>query len=729
MHRTLLLLASFVLVAPTMAQDLGADVRALFKKHCHECHGGKKTAAKLDVLSHKILLDRKVLVPGRATESEVYVRLVAKDDSIMPPPESGKLSAAEIALVKAWIDAGAPEPHAVRTTSKFVPIDPVPRPSAETPEDLGIKHPLGAGYTLQAIANDVQRLPESERPFQRYLSLTHLLGGGTTQEELIQHREALARVVNYLSWKPKLVAPVPVESTHTVFRIDLRTLGWDKKLTRKEAGKPAASSYNLYDLALLEYPYGVVFSMPAYQTLCREYLAQAGMVRPIPFVRADWFVSVVTQPPLYHDFLQLPLQVEELERSLGVNAQGNINEGRAIRGGVINSGVSRNNRVNERHPAKFGAYWKSFDFKSSRAQENIFFDPLNLNASGGEMIFNLPNGLQGYFVTDEKGRRIDAAPTNIVVDTFASDKVVRNGLSCMRCHDKGMKDFADVVRPILQKLKTAPFDIPLSLRIYRDQTALDAYLAADRKRFENALKGLLGRDPGGEPIRLVSRRFLDDRLTLSSASAELGLAQPKNLAEILARHEFVSIGLAPLAAGQPLARDAWDAYYDRVFRMLNLGTPLPPLDGLIRGSYDPDVTPPFSLEVKTNKKGNTFQAKDEMIVFVKPGADVYLEVVATSAAGKKTILAPSSTRVKAGQTWRFPPEGKSLKVPAGTGQEQITVIASTAPFAAGEIHGAPGVADRLIHPHRVILRGSGIEVQVAPSAVHTIKRTLTIETR
>ena len=63
----------------------------------------------------------------------------------------------------------------------------------------------------------------------------------------------------------------------------------------------------------------------------------------------------------------------------------------------------------------------------------MFLVPVHLNATGGEMIFNLPNGLQGYFVALANGRRIDEAPNSIVTDKFAADKTVRNGLAWPAC--------------------------------------------------------------------------------------------------------------------------------------------------------------------------------------------------------------------------------------------------------------------------------------------------------
>src|SRR5688572_23505120 len=72
-------------------QDLATEVKQILRKHCHECHGGKRKAAKLDVLDRDGLIDRKVLVPGKPKDSELLQRVLAKDDGIMPPPERPRL--------------------------------------------------------------------------------------------------------------------------------------------------------------------------------------------------------------------------------------------------------------------------------------------------------------------------------------------------------------------------------------------------------------------------------------------------------------------------------------------------------------------------------------------------------------------------------------------------------------------------------------------------------------
>ena len=62
------------------------------------------------------------------------------------------------------------------------------------------------------------------------------------------------------------------------------------------------SAINRFDLILLEYPYGVVpTSSEVFTRLADEFLGPASQVRPLAFVRADWFIAAVTRPPLFED--------------------------------------------------------------------------------------------------------------------------------------------------------------------------------------------------------------------------------------------------------------------------------------------------------------------------------------------------------------------------------------------------------------------------------------------
>ncbi|MEY2931491.1 MAG: Serine/threonine-protein kinase pkn1, partial [Pseudomonadota bacterium] len=125
-----------------------------------------------------------------------------------------------------------------------------------------------------------------------------------------------------------------------------------------------------------------------------------------------------------------------------------------LRAGFSNSGVSKQERVLNRFDqgtAGGYAYWISFDFDGgggllSKGNESIYEDPIDFNFAGGEAIFNLPNGLQAYYVANDKGVRLGEAPVGVVIDPAQNNGLVTNGASCHSCHNAGMITFTDTVR-------------------------------------------------------------------------------------------------------------------------------------------------------------------------------------------------------------------------------------------------------------------------------------------
>ncbi len=204
-------------------------------------------------------------------------------------------------------------------------------------------------------------------------------------------------------------------------------------------------------------PYFLKLASPAFGNCVKETQTE------MPYVRIDWFVFAASKPPLYHVLLNLPQTDAALEDLLRVNVAANIQQERAIRAAFNRSGVSQHNRLIEWHKSPYGSYWKSYDFGGSTGQKNLFQYPLgptgsqeNFKHDGGEIIFSLPNGLQGYLLVDEAGRRIDQGPTSIVSDPKRPDKTVTNGVSCMSCHYTGVIPKRDEVgepyEPIAMRL-------------------------------------------------------------------------------------------------------------------------------------------------------------------------------------------------------------------------------------------------------------------------------------
>ena len=95
-----------------------ADIKPLFDRSCVGCHGMEKQKAKLRLDSLEAVLkgghDGKVVMPGDSAKSSLVLsvaHLGNDPDTYMPKAPKGKkaesLTAAQIGLIRAWIDQGA----------------------------------------------------------------------------------------------------------------------------------------------------------------------------------------------------------------------------------------------------------------------------------------------------------------------------------------------------------------------------------------------------------------------------------------------------------------------------------------------------------------------------------------------------------------------------------------------------------------------------------------------
>ena len=704
-------------------EQLASDVKQIFRSQCSECHGAERKEADLNVLDWASFVGEDgSVVPEDADESYLFERIATDDEDYrMPELPMEALSQSEIETVRQWIEAGAPE----------FPADV--EPPKETNTDVALKNVVGAEYVLTQITDFIEKQARDDRPYFRFFSSNHLLMSGATKEELKEQHQALAKAINHLTMQPKIVRPTIVdEGVETIFAVDIRKLGWQQKLLTEVEGdhEVGKSDMDLFDLVLLEYPYGIVFEdSTIYDQLWERFIEPSNMVRPVPFVRIDWFVSTATQFPLYEDLLQIPHHLSELEEILGVESEMNMESFVAKRAGMTVSGVSQNNRVVERHPSRFGAYWKSYDFETSRGRQNMFVDPMNFHFAGGEMVFNLPNGLQGYLITDTQGNRINEAPTGIVTDKFAADKTVRNGLACMRCHDRGVKRFVDNIRPAIEDLPGSSMPNKRDvLRIYPTKDEMDQLLDVDERKFMDALTKALGEAQEREPLTNVARTFMDNAISLPRAASELGMREPDNLKRIFALPQFVRFGLAGLSGDHVIRRDSWNDYFDRIVAELGIGVPITPVDGLIREDHLADGLS-SSLILKTNKRTNIFSPGDKMVISVenKTGVNQFIELVGTSVHGKKVVLTDGVVKLMTGETYRFPNTG-SLKVEPKLGTESISLYANPEPYQAGKLLRGKNIADRFIH-NFYIYDPDGTGPRVRHNPTRLIKKTIKIQTK
>ncbi len=98
-------------------------VRPLLVDHCLKCHGGENVKGGLDLRTREALLkggdSGPAVIPGNSAGSLLY-KLVTHADEPAMPRKTDKLSAAAIAQIAAWIDAGVPydQPLAAATAGR-----------------------------------------------------------------------------------------------------------------------------------------------------------------------------------------------------------------------------------------------------------------------------------------------------------------------------------------------------------------------------------------------------------------------------------------------------------------------------------------------------------------------------------------------------------------------------------------------------------------------------------
>jgi serine/threonine-protein kinase len=552
------------------AAALAVKAQGLLKQYCYRCHGQEFAVESLDVLNRDSMTrkredDEPYVIPGKADKSLLYRRF----GTSMPPKKvRERPTQADREIIKKWIDSGAPGVAAVKAR-KFVSTRTI----------------------LLAMRDWLDGADKEDRPYLRFFTLTHLHNDPRTSDsDLRSYKAALSKVINSLSWKRAIIVPKAVDKEQTVFAVDLRDLDWDRD--------------RLWRAVLAAYPYGLRYNDSEdgrVRQADRDLFRLSGS-RVLPYVRGDWFVNTAARPPLYHILLQLPRHAAALEHKLGVNVYDNFRRNKVSRGAFATSGVSGQNRLVERHEASYGAYWKSYDFKEGRKRGNLFHFPLGprfrgnhhddqaFEHDGGEIIFNLPNGLQGYLLVDGKDNRIDQGPEEVVNDALKTSgtPAIVNGLSCMACHKHGVINFKDEVRIG----NAVSGDARLKVRqLYPTDTVWKKLLQGDEERFLTSLEKAIGpfvrvaQDKEKpikqfpEPVGDLARRYKLADLKLIDVALELGLEKPEILEiSIKANSSLRELGLATLVKGGAIKRAEWErigatSLFQRVARELELGHP------------------------------------------------------------------------------------------------------------------------------------------------------------
>ena len=283
--------------------DFEWDVRALFQESCIECHGEKKQKGELR-LDAKTFASKgghggSIIVPGKAEESPLYLRIVSDDPEDRMPPKGKPLTAVQISAIKTWIQAGAVWPENASDKKALVDkrlqhwsVQPIPDvfPSgagidfyieqALSKKGLGLAPEADRRTLIRRVFFDLVGLPPSPERVEQFVSDT----SPKAYEGLV---DDLLASPNYGErWARHWLDIAHYADTHGFERDQLRPNAWlyrDYVINAFNADKP-------YDQFLREQIAGDTFS-PA----TPESIAASGFLAAGPW---DFVGQVETKSPV-----------------------------------------------------------------------------------------------------------------------------------------------------------------------------------------------------------------------------------------------------------------------------------------------------------------------------------------------------------------------------------------------------------------------------------------------
>jgi uncharacterized protein (TIGR03000 family) len=191
-----------------------------------------------------------------------------------------------------------------------------------------------------------------------------------------------------------------------------------------------------------------------------------------PILRGDWFVVYATLAPAYYDMIGLPLRdnpdknaakkkvflEKDFEKLMGADPKSaEVDIVAAITDTRI---VTLHNRILHRFNTVTGVtggyYWRSKDTDKGIDDQDYLNQIANFaqpNNVATEIISSGRNGMNFYFVADNKGVGLDLAAASVAqhsdaMPTRYQDKQIWVARNCMLCHGTGMIAVKDRVRSI-----------------------------------------------------------------------------------------------------------------------------------------------------------------------------------------------------------------------------------------------------------------------------------------
>jgi hypothetical protein len=284
-----------------------------------------------------------------------------------------------------------------------------------------------------------------------------------------------------------------------------------------------------------------------------------------PIFRADWFMVYALQAPAYYIFFGVK-NLADLQKLARFSQRDND---LATRGVVSDSSeVAIHQRATQFTPTPLGWWLETFDYLTSVQEDDLLEDLLSQRRDAGELIFNLPNGLQGYGLVNDSAKNdlIDFADPNVASDTRTPlrSKLVWTAVSCITCHDAGVKDVVDEVRLLANDKVALLVKKKADFRSVVDKFSTplagpDSPIARGQAMYARAVAAVTR---GWTPKKLAQAvsdmlvRYLQEPVDLQVAALDTGF-KPDQIMDLIGRLRGPNHTLTQLWMKRPVRRDQW----------------------------------------------------------------------------------------------------------------------------------------------------------------------------
>jgi hypothetical protein len=494
--------------AETWTEGILAErVEALIEQHCVSCHQEPGPDGNVPaIMQLASLLAAGWVIPGSSEDSPLLLGFQDGHAQLTRGPTRGELALVELFLDQISLSDAVCRRHDALYTDA----------------------------ALALMARDVATLPAGDRPFVRYLSVAYV-NNATGCEVAIDERQAMFAAVNGVSTAEAIVAPVPIDASELIYRLDLRSYGWDRAIhVDGDAGSDLPEG--IVEGDGVDFPDAWSAIVSAAGPFAVEYTGpEADVLRletqsAVPLLPVNAFVHSVGAADLYYALLGVGRDLEAERLELGVDLFSDVQES-SLKWASFESwgpdGSPREvtlSRAPQSRPER--AYWMAAEQHTNDA-ETIYDTFFESESAGSQIIFHLPNGLQAYAI-DVDGQRANQAPIHRECGGCAEREPL-GPAACPACHGEGLLPIDNQVRAAFDArpsllLSWGITDLAEAQERYPTTAELDALRQADDAVHldARARAGLiLGRL---DPVSGVYYEFERKPIDADRAAAELGVS-------------------------------------------------------------------------------------------------------------------------------------------------------------------------------------------------------------